>query len=123
MVSFIHLTTDLCAHLRGSRQETEGRGPTLWEPDAGAEKAEAPKGTRNDLVSVWGHRAGRAGTEVQEGAPVRTGGGGAGQAQGGQIREQGLGGANTPGWLEVGTRRAEVPGGMTGQDWGQRTPL
>lgn len=102
MVSFIHLTTDLCARLRGSRQETEGHGPALWEPDSGAEKAEAPKGTRNDLVSVWGHRAGRAGTEVQEGAPMRTGGGGGGQARGGQIREQGLGGASTPECLEVG---------------------
>lgn len=33
---------------------------------------------------------------------MRTGGGGGGQARGGQIREQGLGGASTPGWLEVG---------------------
>ena len=34
----------------------EGRGPALWEPDAGAEKAEAVKGTRNDPVSMWGHK-------------------------------------------------------------------
>lgn len=33
---------------------------------------------------------------------MRTGGGGGGQARGGQIREQGLGGASTPECLEVG---------------------
>lgn len=33
---------------------------------------------------------------------MRAGGSGTGGAQGGQIQEEGLGGANTPRWLEVG---------------------